>query len=90
MYRVEGRENKKAEKSEKEQSKEKKSERFQEKKKKKNKSKFWLMPMRQSEILYIFTWRPHKNLTIVWEKNVNAKKNQFNGKKRVFLLISAY
>ena len=52
MYRVEGRENKKAEKNEKELSKKKNRNGSA-----KKKSKFWLrlMRMRQSEILYIFT-----------------------------------
>ena len=98
MYRVEGRENKKAEKNEKERSKGKKLERFRKKKK-----KIWLVRMRQSEILYIFL---HENLikikiTTVWESAFLAKfrEIQHSSAKKInltvknvffFLIISAY
>ncbi len=62
MHRVKGRENKKAEKNEKERSKKKKMETVQQKK-----AKFWLMRMRQSKILYIFTWKLHQNLPALSE-----------------------
>ena len=73
MYRVEGRENKKAKKNEKERSKEKKIGMVLQKKKKKNFSKFWLMRMRQSEILYIFTRKSHKKSYYSVRKCISSK-----------------
>ncbi len=54
MHRVKDRENKKAEKNEKERIKEKNRNGSA------KKYIYWLMRMRQSKILYIFTWKFHQ------------------------------
>ncbi len=61
VHRVKDRENKKAEKNEKE----------------RTKSKFWLMRMRQSKILYIFTWKFHQNLPALSESAFLAHLENF-------------